>query len=514
MDNNIKVTIWGKEVGRLTWDASRKRSVFEYAPSFLKGNLDIAPLTASIYDRRSRLPFYGEANNGIFYGLPAFISDSLPGKWGDTVFSAWAAANNLNEDRLTAVDKLSFIGKRGMGALEFEPSQKIGSGEMSLELDQLYRKAQEILEQREATVVAGKDLSLESLYEVGTSAGGQHTKAVIARNAKTGEIRSGQIMLPSDYTYYLLKFAEKDYYPLTKVEMVYYRLATLAGIKMMPSELIRIDGDDHFLTERYDRKDGRKVHTQTLAAMNPNARNYEDLMNVLEKLNIPYKEKEETFRRVVFNILATNVDAHIRNFSFMMEEGGGWHITPAYDLTFSCFNPGNKFDPAHYLRINGKSMSIEYEDLMEFGKKYSITNPKEIIQNTAECVAQFRTVAGEIGVEGYWIDKIEAHFAEMSPKMLPMLTGYKPLSFDYVIEGEDITVTNLHWTEMGNGAMRIDADLNGQHYRLTFAKTQGEYQAIMADGGIKMPFERQKKYVEKLFLPKYRAMNKKSSRHL
>ena len=315
MDNNIKVTIWGKEVGRLTWDASRKRSIFEYAPNFLKGELDIAPLTASIYDRRNRLPFYGEANNGVFYGLPAFISDSLPGKWGDTVFSAWASANNLDEDHLTAVDKLSFIGKRGMGALEFEPSQEIGTGEMSLELDQLYRKAQEILEQREETVIAGKDITLESLYEVGTSAGGQHTKAVIARNNKTGEIRSGQIMLPSDYTYYLLKFAEKDYYPLTKVEMVYYRLATMAGITMMPSELISIDGDEHFLTERYDRRNGKKIHTQTLAAMNPNARNYEDLMTVIDKLNIPYKEKEETFRRTVFNILATNVDAHIRNFS-------------------------------------------------------------------------------------------------------------------------------------------------------------------------------------------------------
>ena len=220
MNNNVKVTIWGREVGRLTWDASRKRSVFEYAPSFLKGDLDIAPLTASIRDRRSRLPFYGEANNGIFYGLPAFISDSLPGKWGDTVFSAWASANNLDENRLTAVDKLSFIGKRGMGALEFEPSQEIGTGDMSLELDQLYRKAQEILEQREETVIVGKDITLESLYEVGTSAGGQHTKAVIARNNKTGEIRSGQVMLSSDYTYYLLKFAEKDYYPLTKVEMV------------------------------------------------------------------------------------------------------------------------------------------------------------------------------------------------------------------------------------------------------------------------------------------------------
>ena len=471
MDNNIKVTIWGKEVGRLTWDASRKRSIFEYAPNFLKGELDIAPLTASIYDRRNRLPFYGEANNGVFYGLPAFISDSLPGKWGDTVFSAWASANNLDEDHLTAVDKLSFIGKRGMGALEFEPSQEIGTGEMSLELDQLYRKAQEILEQREETVIAGKDITLESLYEVGTSAGGQHTKAVIARNNKTGEIRSGQIMLPSDYTYYLLKFAEKDYYPLTKVE-------------------------------RYDRRNGKKIHTQTLAAMNPNARNYEDLMTVIDKLNIPYKEKEETFRRTVFNILATNVDAHIRNFSFMMEEGGTWHITPAYDLTFSCFNPGNKFDPAHYLRIGGKTVDIGYEDLVEFGRKFSISNPNEIIQSTAECVAQFRSVAQEVGVDSYWIDKIEAHFAEMSPRILSMLNGYKPLYFDYIIEGKGITVKNLHWTEMGNGAMRLEAELNGIPFRATFAKKSKEYPAIMENGGIKMPFEKQKEYVERLFLPR------------
>ena len=489
MVGNIKVTIWGKEVGRLTWDASRKRSIFEYAPNFLKGELDIAPLTASIYDRRNRLPFYGEANNGVFYGLPAFISDSLPGKWGDTVFSAWASANNLDEDHLTAVDKLSFIGKRGMGALEFEPSQEIGTGEMSLELDQLYRKAQEILEQREETVIAGKDITLESLYEVGTSAGGQHTKAVIARNNKTGEIRSGQIMLPSDYTYYLLKFAEKDYYPLTKVEMVYYRLATMAGITMMPSELISIDGDEHFLTERYDRRNGKKIHTQTLAAMNPNARNYEDLMTVIDKLNIPYKEKEETFRRTVFNILATNVDAHIRNFSFMMEEGGTWHITPAYDLTFSCFNPGNKFD-------------IGYEDLVEFGRKFSISNPNEIIQSTAECVAQFRCIAQEVGVDSYWIDKIEAHFAEMSPRILSMLNGHKPLYFDYIIEGKGITVKNLHWTEMGNGAMRLEAELNGIPFRATFAKKSKEYPAIMENGGIKMPFEKQKEYVERLFLPR------------
>jgi len=508
MESNLKVTIWGREVGRLTWDTRRKRSIFEYNPDFLRGNIDIAPLTASIRNPRFKLPFYGEANDNVFYGLPAFISDSLPGRWGNTVFSAWASSNGLSEERLTSVDKLSFIGQRGMGALEFEPAKAVGSGEASLQLDQLYQKAQEILMKREQTVVSGKDLSLESLYEVGTSAGGQHTKAVIARNTITGEIRSGQIMLPPEYKYYLLKFAERDYYPLTKIEMVYYELACKAGINMMPSELISIDGDEHFLTERYDRRDGKKIHTQTLAAMNPHAHSYEDLMTVCEQIGISYQEREEMFRRIVFNILSTNVDAHIKNFSFMMEENSSWHITPAYDLTFSCYNPSNNFDPAHYLSIGGKTMNIEYDDLVTLGRKYNINNPDEIIRTTADSIAQFRNVAEKYKVEPYWIDKIEEHLAEMSPKILSMLNGYKPLVFDYTIENKNIMVTNLHWIEMGNGAMRIMAELNGIPFKATFGKKSKEYPTIMKKGGIKMPFEEQKKYVERLFLDKFLENNR------
>lgn len=508
MENNLKVMLWGREVGRLTWDVRRNRAVFEYNPDFLKGGLDIAPLAASITKQRNKLPFYGEKNDSIFYGLPSFISDSLPGRWGNTVFDAWALSNGLRNKSLTSVDKLSFIGRRAMGALEFEPSQEIGNGEMSLQLDKLYRKAQEILEMREEVVVEGKDLTLESLYEVGTSAGGQHTKAVIARNNKTGEIRSGQIMLPPEYTYYLLKFSEKDFYPLTKVEMVYYELALKAGINMMHSELINIDGDEHFLTERYDRKNGKKIHTQTLAAMNPTAHSYEELMEVCEELGIPYAEREETFRRIVFNILTTNVDAHIRNFSFMMEEQGGWHITPAYDLTFSCFNPGGNFDPSHYLSIGGKSIGINYDDLIKLGRQFSINNPKEIIRSTTDSVAQFRPVAEKIGVDAYWIDKIEGHFAEMSPDILSMLDGYKAFVFAYIIKEHDIAVKNMHWIEMGNGAMRFEAELNDVFYKATFAKSSQEYEKIMSLGGIKMLFEGQKDYVERFFLPRYLKNNK------
>lgn len=496
--------IWGKEVGRLSWDFRRKRAVFEYSRGFLAGDCDIAPLTASIRKPQSRLPFYGQPNDNVFYGLPAFISDSLPGRWGNTVFSAWAWANGIKERDLTPVDKLSFIGSRAMGALEFEPSQPISTSR-DIALEELYQKAQEILEEREEIVVSADDLTLESLYEVGTSAGGQHTKAVIARNNLTGEIRSGQIALSSDYTYYLLKFAEKDYYPLTLVEYVYSKMAAQAGIDMMPCELVEIGGERHFLTERYDRHDGRKIHTQSLAAMNPQANSYEDLMQVCEDLQLPYREREETFRRMVFNVLATNVDAHIKNFSFMMDENYQWHITPAYDLTFSCFNPGNRFDPAHALKICGKTMNISKDDLLAFARRFSIKRPNAIIQQVADAVMQFRNMAGDVGIGHEWIDRIEGHFSQMSPDILSSLTEYMPnvYSFTIVTDATTINISEAMWQEMGNGAMRLTACLNGASYRITFAKTSDVAKRVKELGGGKMSKEKAIEYVKEYFVPRF-----------
>lgn len=499
MQNRVTVKVWGKEVGMLMWDSARKRAVFEYNRQFLAGGLDIAPLTASIHESKYRHPFYGEKNDNIYLGLPAFISDSLPGRWGNTVFSAWAEANHIVERDLTPVDKLSFIGQRAMGALEFEPAQQVGK-EREVALTELYKKAQDILESREEVVVDGEDLSLESLYEVGTSAGGQHTKAVIAINRQTGQIRSGQIMLPEEYTYYLLKFAEKDYYPLTVVEYVYSLMAEKAGIHMMPCQLIEIGGDKHFMTERYDRVGGKKIHTQSLAAMNPEATSYEDLMLVCDALRLPYTEREQTYRRMVFNVLTCNVDAHIKNFSFMMAEDGKWHITPAYDLTFSCFNPGNRYDPVHALRINGKVTNITKADLLEFAKRFAIKNGNRIICETVDAVMQFRQLATEQGVELYWIDQIEQHLYEMNPQLLADMQEWRP--FQYAFELEGVQVREAMCLVMNNGAIRLSAVFNDKEMRLTLSDKSKYAIAIRAAGASKMSQADMIRFVKELLLPK------------
>ena len=488
------------------WDASRKRAIFSYDKEFINGDIDIAPLTASIHNPRYSLPFLGETDRDIFSGLPAFIADSLPGGWGNAVYNAWVAEHHLSSKQITPIDKLAFIGSRGMGALEFEPAIPIDENK-DIVLNDLYLRAKEILENREQVTANTHQLNMDVLYEVGTSAGGNHAKAVIAINKETGEIRSGQISLSDNYTYYLLKFEEHEHYPLTRIEMAYYDMAQLCSIHMMPSKLIDIGTEQHFLTERYDRQNGQKIHMQTLAAMMPDASSYEDLMDVCLKLQLPYAEVEETYRRAVFNILTTNVDAHIKNFSFMMKEGSDWHITPAYDLTFSCFNPGNKFDPAHYLSLNGKTMNINANDLLTLGRIYNIKNPNAIIKECVDAVMEFRTIAARYGVSEPWIDKVERHFAEMSPDLLSGLHGYKPHVFSFMLGG--VHVEDAQWEEMGNGAMRLTARLNGQEYKVTFSAKSPKGKLAIERGGTKMTQEDLHQFVEDLFLPRYLERNSK-----
>ena len=504
MENVVLVKIWGKPVGTIMWDAQRKRAVFSYDKEFLNGGVDIAPLTASIHNPRYSLPFLGETDRDIFSGLPAFIADSLPGGWGNAVYNAWVAEHHLSSKQITPIDKLAFIGSRGMGALEFEPAIPINENK-DIALNDLYLRAKEILANREQVSANTQHLNMDVLYEVGTSAGGNHAKAVIAINKKTGEIRSGQISLSEDYTYFLLKFEEHDHYPLTRIEMAYYDMAKLCAIRMMPSQLIDIGTERHFLTERYDRQDGQKLHTQTLAAMMPDASSYEDLMDVCLKLKLPYAEVEETYRRAVFNILTTNVDAHIKNFSFMMKEGDDWHITPAYDLTFSCFNPGNKFDPAHYLSLNGKTMNVNANDLLTLGRIYNIKNPNAIIKECVDAVMEFRTIAARYGVSEPWIDKVERHFAEMTPDLLSGLHGYKPHVYSFMIG--DVHVEDAQWEEMGNGAMRLTAKLNGQEYKVTFSAKSPKGKLAIEQGGTKMTQDNLRQFVEELFLPRHLERN-------
>ncbi len=296
-----------------------------------------------------------------------------------------------------------------MGALEFHPVHIQEDASVNIELTSLYELANKIFKDRQdVSIDISNSLIMEDLYKVGTSAGGQRPKAIIAMDETTGGIRSGQAELPTNFKYYILKFdtSKPNEFPFTKVEMAYYLMATDAGIDMMPSQLVEIEGTQNFLTQRFDRVNGKKLHTQTLAAMSSLADTYEDLFVVGRKINLTATEQAQQFRRMVFNVLAENVDDHTKNFSFVMDETGRWHLSPAYDIIFSA-DPDSHFFRNHELSILGKRKNITRQDLLSFAQKQDIKNADNIIDEVAKVVTNFQSYAEKVNISEQWFEKID-----------------------------------------------------------------------------------------------------------
>ena len=409
-DNIVQVSIWGKNVGLLSWDDKRGCSSFQFDRDFINNGLDIAPLVAPLSSAivQRGFPFSGNKEKP-YYGLPEFIADSLPDHWGNVVFQKWLEANNLHTRQINIVDRLSFIGKRAMGAFEFQPAHIKEDASIDIELSSLYELANRIFNDRQnVSIDINNGLIIEDLYKVGTSAGGQRPKAIIAIDETTGIIRSGQADLPQNFKHYILKFdtSKPDDFPFTKIEMAYYLMARDCGIDMMPSKLVEIEGTQNFLTQRFDRVDGIRIHTQTMAAMSSFADTYEDHFVIGRKINLTAEEQTQQYRRMVFNILAGNVDDHTKNFSFLMYPNGEWHISPAYDLIFS-IDPDSRLFRNHELSVRGKRNNITRKDLIDFAKAQDIKNPANIIEQTIEVVKKFNDYAEQVGISEYWISRIQ-----------------------------------------------------------------------------------------------------------
>lgn len=499
LNNIVAVILWGKEVGRLYWDDTRGVAVFTFHPDFEKQGLNITPL----YSASTRLlPILGSKEK-LYQGLPPFIADSLPDKWGSLVLEQWAKQHGISKREITPVDKLTFIGKRGMGALEYVPAIAIEGHQDSLQLESLYKLSQFIMEQRSTVSIdASLPMNIQTIFEVGTSAGGKHPKAIIAINEDTQEIRSGQTEQPEGFRYYILKFAEDDDFPFTTIEMAYYEMATAAGITMMPSRLVDIMGKKHFLTERYDRQGGEKVFTQTLAAIDPDALSYADLFHVCRSLSIPITEQEETYRRMVFNVLAGNVDDHTKNFSFMLDRKGDWHITPAYDMTFTVDLDGSGFAQDHAMAVSGKLRDIRVADLESFAKANGIKKSSQIIKEVATSVSNFHFYAKANGVNDYWTDRIEKYLSTLvPPEFVKAMQHWQPTVIAPYRIG-DTLIEDIQLTENKRHEFILTAMINGTPCKHLFRKNSNASKMIIDDGGSKMSAVKLKQLVNQHLLNK------------
>lgn len=401
---SINVILWGKTVGTLieTGTGRNRQICFYFDPDFIRSGLDIAPLRASIKGVAALkgMPVYPEKDR-LFGGLPSFIADSMPDNWGHLVFSQWANAHNISMKNITVLDRLAYIGRRGMGALEFVPPT---SAEMEtsfkVEIGQLSSLAQTMLKQaKDFKDQLSPDLIVESLFRVGTSAGGRRPKALINVNPQSGECYSGQVAteMPG-FIPMIIKFDEHIDLPTTRIEYAYYLMAQQAGLHMMPSRLLVGKNEVHFLTQRFDRNGNEKLHVQTLAAMNPQSTSYEDLFVVARKLVLPQDDLKQLFLQTALNFMAANVDDHNKNFSFIMDRNGKWHLAPAYDFTFTVDPSAPSYVNRHCMTLNGKDHDVSDKDLFELATSFDIKGGRKMLDTAREAIKNFTEHAKTAGL--------------------------------------------------------------------------------------------------------------------
>lgn len=416
--NTAFVKIWDELVGAVAWDDATGYATFEYDSKFKGKGWDLAPL---------QMPLRGKSNFSFpalrqktdptldtFKGLPGLLADVLPDRYGNELINLWLAQQGRPIDSMNPVETLCFIGTRGIGALEFEPSTlKESKRTFSLEIDSLVDIAQKMFNKKESFVTnlqENDEKAIREILQIGTSAGGARPKAVIAYNEKTGDVRSGQTNAPKGFEHWLIKLdgvsdvqlgASKGY---GRVEMAYHCMAMACGIEMMPSRLLEENERAHFITKRFDRENGStKHHIQTFCAMKHFDFNlvasfsYEQLFQTLRELKLPYPDAEQLFRRMVFNVVARNCDDHTKNFAFRLKKDGKWELAPAYDVCHA-YQPKHRWVSQHALSINGKRTNISKDDLLSFGKSVNIKKALDIVEEISHTVGRWKIFADEVKV--------------------------------------------------------------------------------------------------------------------
>jgi len=413
-----EINIWEEFVGAVRWDENRHLASFQYDNKFLSKNWDLSPIKMPIsngnriYNFPELLPQKDVID--AFYGLPGLLADSLPDRYGNKLINAWLAQNGRPPESMNSVEKLCFIGERGMGALEFQPAQiKTAKNTFAIEIKSLIDIAQKMLSDRqefETKIQDDEQKAMLQILKIGTSAGGARPKAIIAFNKKTKEVRSGQISVPNGFEHWIIKldgvsdvqFGESHGYG--QVEYAYYLMAKGCGIEIMESKLLEEENRAHFMTKRFDREENKtKHHIQTLCGLqhfNYNdmySYSYEQLFQTMRMLKLTYPEAEEMFRRMVFNVMAVNYDDHTKNFSFRLKKEGKWELAPAYDLCYT-YSPDNKWVNQHSMSINGKHRNISRDDLLSIAKANNIKKGEKIIEEIKNIVSNWKYYAEQANV--------------------------------------------------------------------------------------------------------------------
>jgi len=412
-----EVRLWGRRIGAVSLEEGAHIAAFQYAPAFLASGIELSPLAMPLSRQLYQFPSLPEVS---FHGLPGLLADSLPDKFGNALIDAWLATQGRRPESFNAVERLCYIGVRGMGALEFAPAKGPPlQRSAKVRVDELVKLASQVLTHRaslQASLAPGRrHEGLQEMLRVGTSAGGARAKAIVAWNRSTNEVRSGQVKAPPGFGYWLLKFDGvsanrdkelEDPKGYTVIEYAYALMAADAGIEMAECRLMEEGGRRHFMTRRFDRlSDGGKLHMQSLGALahfdfnSVGAYSYEQASDAIKRLGLSMQVREQQFRRMLFNVVARNQDDHVKNIAFLMDKAGAWSLSPAFDVTYA-YNPAGLWTSRHQMTINGKTDDFTREDFDAVAQVAGLKRgrPEAILAEVMDTVREWPRYAKAAGV--------------------------------------------------------------------------------------------------------------------
>jgi serine/threonine-protein kinase HipA len=411
----ISINFQGIEIGKIGFDENQRKSSFQYNPQFLESNI-YKKIFPYVIRRTSNVQVFSEFEGETFRGLPPMIADSLPDFFGNIVFKEWLESTEKEMNAITPLEQLTYVGKRGMGAIEFSPAKEIKSNQ-GIDVEEITEVVKKVLDLKTSTEEKGlSDIALLNIFKIGTSAGGARPKILVSENKSTGFLIPGDLETSDEYNHYLIKLSidEDQGYSKEKIEYIYYQIATSIGIEMMPSKLI---DDKHFATFRFDRQNGKKQHILTASGMTgwdfkkPENSSYENVFKVAYDLKLSHKNIQQLFKRMVFNLVFSNIDDHLKNFSFIYDiEKDRWNLAPAYDLTYPLDALKNYLRISRAMSINGKRTEINRGDLLKIADLFTIKDANGIIDEVVNSINQFRIICNEQDIPDKVIDKIESEF--------------------------------------------------------------------------------------------------------
>ncbi len=413
-DKLIEIIVFGIEIGKLGYDVDQRKCIFQYNPDFLDSG-KYSRLFPYVFRRIKPVQVFTEFEGETFKGLPPMIADSLPDMFGNVIFQEWFTTINKSF-KITPLEQLTYVADRGMGALEYRPTILLPDT-AKIELKEILEILEKVLKLKDETTSDDlSDLALLNIFKIGTSAGGARPKIVVSEHKETGVIIAGDRQYSNEYNHYLIKLHLKDEskYQQEKVEYAYYLLATQVGIKMMSSKLI---DDTHFATLRYDRQNGEKQHVLTACGLTgwdfkkPENSSYENLFKLALSLDVPHKDLEQLFRRMIFNLVFRNIDDHLKNHSFIYnKEKNSWNLSPAYDITYALNPLINYTTISRALSVNNKRQDINLIDVLTIAEEYTIKNPKGIIEEIEQVTEKWSEIAEELNLPKKIISRIQNDF--------------------------------------------------------------------------------------------------------